>query len=59
MPNSKNQEDSDKFESYKPYMNFEYTQMNDGYFFEIGSQVTPSLICEKLTKDIEKSFLIM
>ena len=50
----KNQEDSDKFESYKPYMDFEYTQMNDGYFFEIGSQVTPSLICEKLTKDIEK-----
>jgi glycine/D-amino acid oxidase-like deaminating enzyme len=50
----KNQEDSDKFESYKPYMDFEYTQMNDGYFFEIGSQVTPSLICEKLTKDIKK-----
>ena len=35
-------------------MDFEYTQMDDGYFFEIGSQVTPSLICEKLTKDIEK-----
>jgi glycine/D-amino acid oxidase-like deaminating enzyme len=50
----KNEEDRDKFESYKPYMDFEYTQMDDGYFFEIGSQVTPSLICEKLTKDIEK-----
>jgi tRNA 5-methylaminomethyl-2-thiouridine biosynthesis bifunctional protein len=50
----KNEEDADKFESYKPYMDFEYTSMNDGYFFEIGSQVTPSLICEKLTKDIEK-----
>ena len=50
----KNEEDRDKFESYKPYMDFKYTQMNDGYFFEIGSQVTPSLICEKLTKDIEK-----
>ncbi|MBU0926095.1 FAD-dependent oxidoreductase [bacterium] len=50
----KNEEDADKFESYKPYMDFEYTSMNDGYFFEIGSQVTPSLICEKLTKNIEK-----
>ena len=50
----KNEEDRDKFESYKPYMDFKYTQMDDGYFFEIGSQVTPSLICEKLTKDIEK-----
>jgi tRNA 5-methylaminomethyl-2-thiouridine biosynthesis bifunctional protein len=50
----KNEDDRDKFESYKPYMDFEYTQMDDGYFFEIGSQVTPSLICEKLTKDIEK-----
>ena len=50
----KNGEDRDKFESYKPYMDFKYTQMDDGYFFEIGSQVTPSLICEKLTKDIEK-----
>ena len=50
----KNGEDRDKFESYKPYMDFKYTQMDDGYFFEIGSQVIPSLICEKLTKDIEK-----
>ncbi|MDZ7819493.1 MAG: FAD-dependent oxidoreductase [Aliarcobacter sp.] len=50
----KNEEDRDKFESYKPYMDFEYSQMNDGYFFEIGSQVTPSLICEKLTENIEK-----
>lgn len=50
----KNEEDRDKFESYKPYMDFKYTQRDDGYFFEIGSQVTPSLICEKLTKDIEK-----
>jgi tRNA 5-methylaminomethyl-2-thiouridine biosynthesis bifunctional protein len=50
----KDQEDRDKFESYKPYMNFEYKPMDDGYFFEIGSQVSPSLICNILTKDIEK-----
>ena len=50
----KNQEDKDKFESYKPYMDFEYTQMNDGYFFEIGSNLNPLLVCEKLTKNIKK-----
>ena len=50
----KNQEDREKFESYKPYIDFDYEVMDDGYFFEIGSQVNPSLICEFLTKDIEK-----
>lgn len=50
----KNQEDEDKFESYKPYMDFEYTKMDDGYFFKIGSQVNPSLICEEITKNVEK-----
>ena len=50
----KNQEDREKFESYKPYIDFDYEVMDDGYFFEIGSQVNPLLICEFLTKDIEK-----
>ncbi|MBP7769563.1 MAG: FAD-dependent oxidoreductase [Aliarcobacter sp.] len=50
----KNQEDEDKFESYKPYMDFEYEKMDEGYFFKIGSQVNPALICEEITKNIEK-----
>ncbi len=53
----KNEEDNDKFESYKPYMDFEYNKMANGYFFEIGSQVIPSLICKELTQNIEKRFL--
>lgn len=48
----KNQEDRDKFESYKTSMDFEYEEMGDGYFFPIGAQVNPSDICEYLTKDI-------
>ena len=50
----KNQEDEDKFESYKPYMDFKYEKMDEGYFFKIGSQVNPALICEEITKNIEK-----
>ena len=50
----KNQEDANKFETYKPYMDFEYEKKDDGYFFQIGSQVNPSLICEEITKNIEK-----
>jgi len=52
----KNQEDANKFETYKPYMDFEYEKMGDGYYFPIGSQITPSEICSFLTKDIETRF---
>ena len=50
----KNNEDREKFDSYKPYMDFEYKQVDDGYLFDIGSWVNPSEICELLTKDIKK-----
>ncbi|MFA9374192.1 MAG: FAD-dependent oxidoreductase [Poseidonibacter sp.] len=50
----KNDEDRKKFESYKDYMDFEYSVLDDGYFFEIGSQINPSEVCELLTKDIDK-----
>jgi len=52
----KTKEDEQKFESYKPYMDFEYEKMDDGYFFPIGSQITPSEVCSFLTKDIETRF---
>ncbi len=50
----KNNEDRKKFESYKPYMDFDYSVLDDGYFFEIGSQLNPSEVCELLSKDINK-----
>jgi glycine/D-amino acid oxidase-like deaminating enzyme len=50
----KNDEDREKFNSYKPYMDFEYKDLDDGYFFDIGSWINPSEICELLTKNIEK-----
>ncbi|QKF82255.1 FAD-dependent oxidoreductase [Halarcobacter ebronensis] len=49
----KNEEDREKFESYKPYMDFPYQNREDGYFFEIGSQVSPYETCKFLTKNIE------
>jgi len=52
----KNQEDEDKFQSYKPYMDFEYEQMEGGYYFDIGSQVNSYNICKVLAKDVEKLF---
>ncbi|NVJ53526.1 MAG: FAD-dependent oxidoreductase [Campylobacteraceae bacterium] len=52
----KNNEDEEKFQSYKPYMDFEFTQEEKGYFFEIGSQVNSYNICKILAKDVEKRF---
>ena len=51
----KNNEDREKFESYKPYMDFEYKELEDGYFFNIGSRINPSEICELLTENIKKN----
>ncbi|KAB7886223.1 FAD-dependent oxidoreductase [Poseidonibacter ostreae] len=50
----KNEEDREKFNSYKPYMDFEYRDLNDGYFFDIGSWINPLEVCDLLTKDINK-----
>jgi len=50
----KNDEYREKFKSYKPFMDFEYKVLEDGYFFEIGSWVNPSGICNLLTKEINK-----
>lgn len=50
----KSDEDRQKFESYKPFMDFEYEEFEDGYFFPIGSQVDSYEVCKALTNDIEK-----
>ena len=52
----KNNEDREKFESYKPFMDFDYAEYKDGYLFDIGSVVTPYNICKKLVDDIETKF---
>jgi len=52
----KNKEDKLKFQSYKPYIEFEYTKEKDGYFFQDASVVDSYQICKTLTKNIEKLF---
>lgn len=50
----KNSLDDEKFQEYIEFMDFEFYEKNNGYFFPIGSSVKPYEICKKLTKDIEK-----
>ena len=52
----KNQEDEEKFQSYIPYMDFEYEKFEEGYLFKIGSVVKPYEICKKLSNDTAKLF---
>jgi len=52
----KNEEDRQKFNSYTPYMDFEFEQIDDGYYFKIGSQVNSYNICNYLAKGVEKLF---
>ena len=52
----KDQDDSLKFESYIPHMDFEYIKKDDGYFFEIGSVVDGYNICKTLIQDINTQF---
>lgn len=52
----KNQEDEDKFQTYIPFMDFEYEKYKDGYFFNIGSVVKSYEICKKLSQNVEKLF---
>ena len=50
----KNDEDREKFISYEEDNVFEYKKLDDGYFFPIGSNVIPELICKKLCENIKK-----
>lgn len=52
----KNQEDEEKFQSYIPFMDFEYEKFEEGCFFPIGSVVKPYEVCKKLSKDVDKLF---
>ena len=52
----KNTEDEEKFQSYIPYMDFDYEKYEDGYLFKIGSVVKSYEICKKLSSNTEKLF---
>lgn len=52
----KNVEDEEKFQSYIPYMDFEYEKYEAGYLFKIGSVVKSYEICKKLSINTEKLF---
>ena len=52
----KNEDDKIKFQSYIPYMDFEYIKDDDGYFFKDASVVNSQKTCINLVKDIEKLF---
>lgn len=52
----KNYEDSLKFETYIPFMDFPYEKDSkiNGYFFQIGSVVNSYKACKILSSDVEK-----
>lgn len=52
----KNEEDEQKFQSYIPYMDFQYEKYEEGYLFKIGSLVKPYELCKKLSKNTQRLF---
>jgi glycine/D-amino acid oxidase-like deaminating enzyme len=52
----KNNDEQKKFESYIPYMDFEFIKKEQGYFFPIGARVNPYAICKALSQNAQKKF---
>lgn len=52
----KNAKDKDKFDSYAPFMDFEYEKTDDGYFFKQCSVLKTYDTCQNLSKEVEKKF---
>lgn len=52
----KTKDEDDKFQSYIPFMDFEFEKFEDGYFFKVGSTIKPYEICKALSSDVEKLF---
>lgn len=52
----KDQKDSEKFQEYIPYMDFEYKKDEDGFYFPIGSVVDSYAICKSMIKNIQTLF---
>jgi len=58
-----NDEDTEKFQSYIPYMDFDYTndsEIKDGFFFKIGSVVDSYSLCKSMiecsSKEVQTQF---
>lgn len=49
-----NEEDKKKFDIYKEHLDFPCDIRDEGFFFEIGSQVYSQKMCQKLTENITK-----
>ena len=49
-----NKQDAEKFNDYIPYMDFEYTKEDDGYFFAVGSVVDSFKMCQNIIKSSNK-----
>ncbi|MGB5867233.1 MAG: FAD-dependent oxidoreductase [Arcobacteraceae bacterium] len=47
-------DDEEKFQSYIPFMDFEYEKDNDGYFFKIGSVVDSFAMCQAMLDSCKK-----
>jgi len=52
----KNSDEDEKFQSYIPYIDFEFTKDKDGYFFKMASVVDSFGVCKSMTKDVQKKF---
>lgn len=52
----KNSEEDAKFQSYIPYMDFEFVKDKDGYFFKDASVVDSFALCKSMTQNIQKKF---
>jgi hypothetical protein len=52
----KNEKDKQKFEEYEAFMDFEYEKTEKGYFFDIGSRITPKDFAKKIKNEFETLF---
>jgi len=50
----KNKEDKKKFQSYTPFIDFDFTKDKDGYFFPVGSVIDSYGVCKSMVKNIQK-----
>jgi len=49
----KDENDKQKFEEYESFMDFEYEKTDKGYFFDIGSRITPKDFAQKIKNEFE------
>lgn len=52
----KDEVDQKKFLEYIPFMDFDFTEDDDGYFFKIGSVVNSYALCKSMVENIDTKF---